>query len=506
MKADGKGRVDKGQQSDQEETGDVSGAFQMSPENLLGNSLVTDPSTLEPRNMSDAVLPLIDSFLKHSRNSVDALMLELHHFVSEEPGDVAFFTMEGNRRREVQWSKGHFFLRASTEYANPQLTLEELQGIITARLLETCCNYMTENKVSELSQSELEEISEMLKKPPKGPIIPFILNTDDVEPDRYSINPLRASIVESGQSAFPSASVVTDGLKIDPNFLAKYEGSLLSHDEATLIEDHLTQGSAKYLDLVDAVKYEMLRKTSDFLGMDLCIPAYRMPLDVLKSEKPGRPMHKLIQGSHHDYDTISTIYELMGRNIGKRKTLLLTVPHSPKGFGSKRAAQGSIVFKQDHFEQIKVQYKTTRLYANELDVKETDVSVAKADDNFSVDAEKIANYDYSQTPSSPQFALYATLSPEDASIWHGIGVFGGVELIRSIVSIRSACLRKAVLGETVCRGNKVPLQLNLIPEAMWRHPKYGNIDASVGCVQDLTSVVKNGIHVAPLSVKERISE
>ena len=112
MKADGKGRVDKGQQSDQEETGDVSGAFQMSPENLLGNSLVTDPSTLEPRNMSDAVLPLIDSFLKHSRNSVDALMLELHHFVSEEPGDVAFFTMEGNRRREVQWSKGHFFLRA----------------------------------------------------------------------------------------------------------------------------------------------------------------------------------------------------------------------------------------------------------------------------------------------------------------------------------------------------------------------------------------------------------
>jgi hypothetical protein len=493
------------QRSNYGETRNVSGAFQMSPENLLGNSLVTDPSTAEPRNMSDPVLPLIDNFLEHSKNSIDALMLELHHFVSEEPGEITFFTMEGNKRRETQWNKGHFFLRASTEYANPQLTLEELQGIIAARLLETCCNYMIENKVSEPSQIDVKEISERLKKPPKGAIVPFLLNTDDVEPDRYSINPLRASIVESGQSAFPAASVATDGLKTDPNFLAKYEGSLISHDEIALIEDHLRQHS-KYLDFVDAVKYDMLRKTSDSLGIDLCIPAYRMPLDVLKNEKPGHPMHKLIQSSHHDYDTIGTIYELMGRNIGKRKTLLLTVPHSPKGFGSKRAAQGSIMFKQDRFEQIKVQYKTTPLYANELDVQETDVSVAKADDNFSVEAEKIANYDYSQTPSSPQFALYAILSPEDASIWHGIGVFGGVELVRSIVSIRSACLRKTVLGETVCRGSKSPLQLNLIPEAMWRHPKYGNIDTSVGCVQDLTSVVKNGIHVAPLSVKERISE
>jgi hypothetical protein len=478
----------------------------MSSENLLGNSLITDPSTAEPRNMNDPVLSLINSFLTHSRNSIDALMLELQHFVSEEPGEVTFFTMEGNQRREVQRSKGHFFLRASTEYANPQLTLEELQGIIAARLLETSCNYMTENKVSDIAQIDVKGICERLKKPPKGAIVPFLLNTDDVEPDRYSINPLRASIVESGQSAFPAASVVTDGLKIDPDFLAKYEGSLISHNEVALIEDHLRQHS-KYLDFVDAVKYDMLRKASDLLGIDLCIPAHRMPLNVLKSEKPGQPMHKLIQSSHHDYDTISAIYELMGRNIGKRKTLLLTVPHSPKGYGSKRAAQGSIMFKQDRFEQIKVQYKTTPLYANELDVKETDVSIAKAeDDNFSVDADKIANYDYSQTPSSPQFALYATLSPEDASIWHGIGVFGGVELIRSIVSIRSACLRKTVLSETACRGNKSPLQLNLIPEAMWRHPKYGNIDTSVGCVQDLASVVKNRICVAPLSVKERISE
>ena len=141
-----------------------------------------------------------------------------------------------------------------------------------------------------------------------------------------------------------------------------------------------------------------------------------------------------------------------------------------------------------------------------MDKEETDVSVAKADDSFSVDAGKIVNYDSSQTPSSPQFALYDVLSPEDAAIWHGIGVFGGVELIKSIVSVRSACLRKAVLGEVACRGNKPPLQLNLVPDKMWRHPKHGNIDASVGCVQDLASLVKTGICVAPLSIKERLDE
>jgi len=454
--------------------------------------------------MPDLTSALIQDFLTNSRASIEALLKELFYFQREQ-GKVTFFTVEGNRRKALQWDKGHFFLRASTEYANPQLTLEELQGIIAARLLETCCNSMAEKRITELSQSDIAEISEALKEPPKGMVIPFLLNTDDVEPDRYSINPFRASIVESGQSAFPAASVVTDQLKTDRDFVAKYEGSLISKDEVDLVESHLRESSGKYLDLVDAVKYEMLKKTSEAIGIDLSIPAFRMPLEVLKNEKPKNPMHRLVEDSHHDYDTIATIYELMGRNIGKRKTLLLTVPHSPKGFGSKRAAQGSIVFKQESFSQIKVKYKTTLLYANELDVNETDVSVAKAEDDFSIDASKVMTYDYAQTPSSPQFALYATLSPEDASIWHGIGVFGGVELIKSIVSIRSACLRRTVLEGISCRGNKAPLQFNLIPEKMWRHPKHGNIDASVGCVHDLQELVRMGIYVAPLSVEERLS-
>jgi len=455
--------------------------------------------------MTDLIVTLIQDFLKICRSSVDVLLRELHNFLGEEPGNVTFFTVEGDKRKEVQWGKQHFFLRASTEYANPQLTLEELQGIITARLLETICNNMIRNKVTDADQIDVNEISETLRKAPEGIIVPFLLNTDDVEPDRYSINPLRKSIVESGQSAFPAASVVTGELKIDPAFLAKYEGSLISRDEVNSIERHLNARSEKYLDFVDAVKYEMLQKATDVLGINLCIPAFRMPLEVLKREKPRDPMHSLIADSHRDYETIRTIYELMGRNIGKRKTLLLTVPHSPNGFGSKRAAQGSLVFKQEKFEQIKVQYKTTPLYANEIDVKETDVSVAKAEDSFSVEAPRIENYDYSETPSSPQFALYAALSPEDASIWHGIGVFGGVELIKSIVSVRSACLRKEVLEGVSCRGNKAPLQFNLVPGKMWRHPKFGNIDASVGCIPDLRDIVRRGICLEPLSVEERLT-
>lgn len=456
--------------------------------------------------MSDPVISLVESFLKQSRSAIDTLLIELRHFIGEEQGDVAFFTMEGNKKKETRLVKKHFFLRASAEYANPQLTLEELQGVIAARLLETCCGYMAKNNVTELSQSDLVEIAEMLRKPPRGTIVPFLLNTDDVEPDRYSINPLRASIADSGQSAFPAASVTTDKLCVDQGFVAKYDGSLVSRGDIALVNLHLKEGSGSYLDFVDSVKYDMLRNASEVLGMELSIPTYRMPLDVLKKEKPGQPMHKLIQSSHHDYDTIDNIYGLMGRNLGKRKTLLLTVPHSSKGFGSKRAAQGSIAFKQDRFDQIKVQYKTTLLYANEVDKEETDVSAARADDTFTVEAEKIGNYDYSETPSSPQFALYDALSPEDAAIWHGIGVFGGFELIRSIVSVRSACLRKTVLDEVACRGNKPPLQLNLVPDKMWRNPKYGNIDASISCVQDLAGLVNTGICVAPLSVKGRLDE
>ncbi len=453
--------------------------------------------------MSDPVITLVQRFLRCSGSCIDVLLKELDGFNEDRRGDVTLFVMDGDKRKELHWDCKHFFLRASTEYANPQLILEELQGIIAARLLEVCCNYLEGRDIGDVDQSDLAEISEMLRTHPKGRVVPFILNTDDVEPDRYSINPLRESIAESGQSAFPAASVVTDELGIDRNFFAKYEGSLISRDEADLIEFRLKDASSnKYVDFVDTVKYEELKRASEVLGMNLCIPALRMPLEVLKSEKPGGQLHLIIEESHRDYDAIKTIYELMGRNIAKRKSFLLTVPHSKRGFGSKRSARGRLIFKQGSCEQIKVKYQTTPLYPNMVDYN--DVSIAQADDCMSVDARRIVNYDYSQTPSSPQFALYAALSPEDAAIWHGVGRFAGVEIVKSYVSVRSAHLKEIIFKRTPPVGTMVPLQFNLVPERMWIHPKHENIDASIGCVQDLEGLMKMGACVAPLFIKERL--
>lgn len=453
--------------------------------------------------MSDLPFMLIQNFLKSSGNCIEILIRGLHNFQGKSKW-VNFFVMDGNKRRGIQLDGSRFFLRASTEYANPQLTLEELQGIIAARLLEVCCNYMYEKNltsIKNLSQNDFLEISEALRKPSTGKIASFILNTDDVEPDRYSANPLRKSIVESGQSAFPAASVITDDLRIDNNFVAKYDGSLISKDDLALIERCLLESSDRYVDFVDMVKYEMLREASDVLDIDLCIPALRMPLEMLKEEKPKDPLHLIIEECHSDYEMIKTMYELMGRNIAKRKTLLLTVPHSQKGFGSKRAAKGKIIFKEDVFEQIKVKYATTPLYPNMVDYN--DLSLAVADDEFSINASKIKDYGYAQTPSSPQFALYAALSPEDAAIWHGVGWFSGIEIVKSYISIRAAHLKGKIFKSISPPSSNLPLQFNLVPEKMWLHPKYNNLDASVSCIQDLWKLVNTGVYIAPLSIRER---
>jgi hypothetical protein len=102
----------------------------------------------------------------------------------------------------------------------------------------------------------------------------ILLNTDDVEPDRYSANPLRESIVSSGQSAFTSASVKTDELRIDQNFINKYEGKLISKGEVELIKRHLETSNNSYVDMVDAVKYEQLKHMSEIFGIDLGISAF----------------------------------------------------------------------------------------------------------------------------------------------------------------------------------------------------------------------------------------
>ncbi|MFH0896966.1 MAG: hypothetical protein V1850_02810, partial [Candidatus Bathyarchaeota archaeon] len=322
------------------------------------------------------------------------------------------------------------------------------------------------------------------------------------EPDRYSNNPLRSSIVDSGQSAFPASTVKTLGLKIDRNFVSKYEGSLITGEEADFTQHHL-QDMERYVDFVEFVKNDTLERLSESLGIDLCLPTIRMPLEILEYERSGDPLQLIIQSSHRDYKSIENIYRLMGRSL-KKKTTLLTVPHSRKGFGSKRAAKGRLIFDGDALKQVDVKYHNVELYPNMVDPR--DISQAKADDSLSIENRDIISYDYAKTPSSPQFVLYAILSPENASLSHGVGAYAGSEILKSYCSIYEAYVRKLIL-EDVPRRNpykRTPLPLNLVPEKMWIHPKYRNIDASIGCTSNPLDLLERGMAIEYLDYKQEV--
>ena len=46
---------------------------------------------------------------------------------------------------------------------------------------------------------------------------------------------------------------------------------------------------------------------------------------------------------------------------------------------------------------------------------------------------------------------------------------------------------------------EVPLQFNLAPEGMWVHPVHRNIDASIGCVENLADLARMGMKIEYLS-------
>ena len=192
---------------------------------------------------------------------------------------------ENGKKVSVPFEDERFYLRGSVEYTNPQLTVEEVQGIIGTRLLETCANYYYERGLRQPDDGDVVALVEMLKKPSKATSCPFFLNTDDVEADRYSMNPLKQSIVDSGQSAFPAVNVKTDGLKIDEAYVKKYDGRLISKKETELITAAFKESNGSYLDFVDSIKYTQLKELSEFFGMDLTLYALRMPLSTLKGRE-----------------------------------------------------------------------------------------------------------------------------------------------------------------------------------------------------------------------------
>lgn len=455
---------------------------------------------------SDVGRQIVDDFLSESMSCVTALVKELNVFRGDTERRLRLFSVVNNRMKEVLLDGGHFFLRSSIEYSNPQLTVEEVQGIIAARLLEVCGNYFASHEVREVNRRDVDEICEGLSKPPLGRVVAFLLNTDDVEPDRYSMNPLKNSILESGQSAFPSTAVMTRALEIDQRFLEKYEGTLISREEVDRIDRHLETSGDSYMDMVDAVKYEHLEELSEVFGIDLCLPAMRMPLTVLSQESPENPLHALIRESHKDYEAIERVYRCMGRSM-KKKTTLLTVPHSEKGYASKRAARGRISFENTKLKSIKVTYRTTPLYPNAIDPK--DISVAQGEDQFTVEGETLRNYEYCTCPSSPQFILYSLHSPEDAVIWHGIGAFGASQLVKSYTTTRVASVKKSIFKDLQEKHRitpKIPLQFNLLPKNMWAHPLHDNIDASIGCVDNLQDLAAMGMRMALLPTHKYVRE
>ncbi|MCL1966185.1 MAG: hypothetical protein FWF66_01325 [Candidatus Bathyarchaeota archaeon] len=450
--------------------------------------------------MSDYCYRLVEAFLAKSMVAVNALVDRV--VCHREVGDcrrVSFFQFVNGRKVCVTFDGGHFYLRGSVEYSNPQLTVEEIQGIIGIRLLQVCANYCLETGARDIANIDCAKLCETLKGSPSGYVLPFLLNTDDVEADRYSINPLRQSLVDSGQSAFPVANIRTGQLRVDKAFVEAYEDFLISKAEADFISEELSRYD-NYMDFVDAVKFRQLEELSSILGMNLSLYALRMPLSTLEVEGKGDLLHYIISSVHKSRQSIEQAYNCMGRSISKRTTLL-AVPHSKKGYGSKRAAHGKLHFNDDKLVDVNVKYKSTRLYPNDADQK--NVSIAQCSDNFTVTGEEFADYNYAETPASPQFFLYALASPEDAALWHGVGVFAASNLLQTYILTHKNCSNGLLLPEVTEKFGlecHVPLQFNLVPDGMWRNPIRQNIDASMGCIKDFNDLINNrGMWIEHLS-------
>ncbi len=454
----------------------------------------------------DLCRTIVEDFLRSSSQCVEALVKEIDALENQRTAKASLYYFKNGKRNEVTLGGHNFFLRSSVEYSNPQLTVEEVQGIIAARLLECCGNYCYKYGLRQFSSKDIEEICEMAKKPSEGPIVPFLLNTDEIEPDRYSMNPLKESLVNSGQSAFPAGEVRTEQLKIDQNFVKKYEGSLITESEIERISRYLGCCNNSYTEMVDSVKYEHLEILSESFGIDLCLYSMQMPLTTLGEERANGLLHQIIKKTHKDYESIECIYRCMGRSV-KKLTTLLTAPHSVKGYASKRAVRGRIYLDGNKLKQVKVKYRTTLLYENGVDP--SDVSIAKADDNFMVEARKLTDYNFKETPSSPQFFLYSLASPENAALWHGIGVYGASELLKSYTTTRLACGKDLMIKDLRKKyyiPTRIPLQFNLTPKYMWVHPIHRNVDASIGCVDNLKELADIGMKIEHLSNEKYIRD
>ena len=115
----------------------------------------------------DLCRTLIEDFLKSSWQSVEAIVERLKFFKKREMRRkaVSMFRFKNGKKVVRNFSGDCFFLRGSVEYSNPQLTLEEIQGIVGARMLEACGNYFCNYGLHKPDAAIVGELCEMLKKP-----------------------------------------------------------------------------------------------------------------------------------------------------------------------------------------------------------------------------------------------------------------------------------------------------------------------------------------------------
>ncbi|MCK5402823.1 hypothetical protein KAI60_01805, partial [Candidatus Bathyarchaeota archaeon] len=128
---------------------------------------------------------ILEGFLETSMGVIEKIIGELDKFKREKGRKIRFFYIKNNKLMKRELHGEHFFLRSSVEYSNPQLTVEEVQGIIAARLIEVSGNYFDHYGNKKVTKGDIKEMCERLSKPSSGKIVSFLLNTDDVEPDRY---------------------------------------------------------------------------------------------------------------------------------------------------------------------------------------------------------------------------------------------------------------------------------------------------------------------------------
>src|SRR3972149_4187187 len=131
---------------------------------------------------------LAEDFLKTSWPCVKAIVEKLASFKKEKNGNsVSLFRFRNGERINSTFERNRFFLRGSVEYSNPQLTVEEVQGIIGTRMLETCGNYFNNYGLHEPDANGVDALS----GEPAGDL--GVANQcgartpGDLEPDRYSM-------------------------------------------------------------------------------------------------------------------------------------------------------------------------------------------------------------------------------------------------------------------------------------------------------------------------------